>query len=98
MGLFSAAPTTWRIQTDESLYSAPNFYENYDAKLKALFDNKIALYYIAIGDSDFLYEANCEFLKKLDGIGADYVYVESKGGHIWANWRDYLTDFIGRIF
>ena len=98
VGLFSAAPTTWRIQTDVSLYSAPNFYENYDAKLKALFDNKIALYYIAIGDTDFLYEANCEFLKKLDEIGADYVYVESKGGHIWANWRDYLTDFIGRIF
>jgi len=37
-----------------------------DAKLKTQFDKKPALYYIAIGDKDFLYPANTQFRQMLD--------------------------------
>lgn len=66
--------------------------------LKTLFAKNPKLYYIAIGKDDFLMDMNREYRKVLDGIGANYVYVESDGGHIWRNWRDYLTDFLPRLF
>lgn len=66
--------------------------------LKTLFAKNPKLYYIAIGKDDFLLELNNEYRKILDGIGAPYVYIESDGGHIWRNWRDYLTDFLPRLF
>ncbi len=98
IGLFSAATPDWRIPSDLSVVRAPEFYQNYDQKIAQLFDNGVRLYYIAIGKNDFLYKANAEFRAKLDAINAPYLYKESEGGHIWANWRDYLTDFLCRIF
>ena len=73
-------------------------YENFDAKLKTQFDKKPALYYIAIGDKDFLYDANKQFRQKLDQKGYKYTYLETPDGHIWKNWRIYLTDFAPRLF
>ena len=98
IGLFSAATPDWRIPSDLTKTRAPEFYQNYDQKIAQLFDNGVKLYYIAIGRDDFLYQANVEFRAKLDAINAPYLYRESDGGHIWANWRDYLTDFLCRIF
>lgn len=98
IGLFSAATPDWRIPADLTKTRAPEFYQNYDQKIAQLFDNGVKLYYIAIGRDDFLYQANVEFRAKLDAINAPYLYRESDGGHIWANWRDYLTDFLCRIF
>ena len=98
IGLFSAATPDWRIPSDLTKTLAPEFYQNYDQKIAQLFDNGVKLYYIAIGKDDFLYQANVEFRAKLDAINAPYLYRESEGGHIWANWRDYLTDFLCRIF
>ena len=34
----------------------------------------------------------------LTEMGYPYEYVETEGGHIWRNWRDYLTIFAGKIF
>ena len=38
------------------------------------------------------------FRKKLDDAGYDYFYVESDGGHIWRNWRIYLSRFVPLLF
>lgn len=91
VGLFSAA-----IMPDKNTKSP--VYEDLDGKLAAQFARKPALYYIAIGNKDFLYNANVEYRRMLDSKGYEYVYNESEDGHIWKNWRIYLTDFAPRLF
>lgn len=66
--------------------------------IKTLFAKQPKLYYIAIGKDDFLMPLNNEYRAILDSIGAPYLYIESDGGHIWRNWRSYLTDFLPRLF
>ncbi|RZJ80260.1 MAG: esterase [Flavobacterium sp.] len=73
-------------------------YENFDTTLKNQFDNGLKLYWIAIGKTDFLYKNVADYRKKLDGMGVKYTYVESEGGHTWANWRDYLMLFTPQLF
>lgn len=97
VGLFSPATPNDRVRQNPD-FKAPQMYEQYDLKLSKLFRNGVKVYYLAIGRDDFLYESNRTFRRKLDDIGARYVYVESDGGHTWTNWRDYLTDFVSRIF
>lgn len=91
VGLFSAA-----ILPHEGT-TAP-IYEDMDAKLKKQFEKKPALYWIGIGNKDFLYQANADFRKKLDSMGAKYTYYETGEGHIWKNWRIYLTEFTPLLF
>ncbi len=91
IGLFSAA-----IMPNKEV-SSP-IYENMGGKLKVQFDKNPALYWIAIGKTDFLYKANEEYRKLLDGKGYKYTYYESDEGHIWKNWRIYLTEFVPMLF
>ena len=95
VGLFSAA-VGMRTATRNEM--APEFYTNTYDKLDKLFANNPKLYYIGIGETDFLMKANNELRAYLDGKGYPYVYVETPGGHIWRNWRIYLNDFAQRIF
>ena len=37
-------------------------------------------------------------MKRLDEIGMPYVYRESGEGHIWKNWRIYLSEFAPELF
>ena len=73
-------------------------YSDIDSTLKKQKDNGYELYWIAIGETDFLYKSNQEFKAKLDEIGMPYEYMESEGGHIWRNWRVYLSEFAQRLF
>ena len=91
VGLFSAALGV----TDPSI--SP-IYQNEDAKLKTQFAKKPALYWIGIGKTDFLIQANNAYRQKLDGLGYKYQYMETDGGHIWRNWRIYLTEFTPLLF
>lgn len=85
MGLFSAA-----------LSGNPG--EEEIAGLEKQRDNGYKLYWIACGTEDFLYEANLGYMKRLDEIGMPYVYRESGEGHIWKNWRIYLSEFAPELF
>ncbi|MDE6855442.1 MAG: esterase, partial [Muribaculaceae bacterium] len=91
VGLFSAA-----ILPREGTVSP--IYDNLDGKLAAQFADAPRLYWIAIGEKDFLYDANKDYRKMLDDKGYRYVYRESPDGHIWKNWRIYLTEFIPQLF
>ncbi len=91
IGLFSAA-----IMPNKEV-SSP-IYENMEGKLKVQFDKNPILYWIAIGKTDFLYKANEEYRKLLDEKGYKYTYYESDEGHIWKNWRIYLTEFVPMLF
>ena len=91
IGLFSAAvrPT----QTDGG-----GIYADTEQKLKTQFERQPRLYWIAIGRDDFLYDANTAFRALLDREGYPYVYRESSDGHIWKNWRIYLSEFLPQLF
>lgn len=91
VGLFSAA-----IMPRED--ATGKVYSNLDGTLKTQNENGTKLYWIAIGKTDFLYKANEDFRKKLDGMGMKYEYRESEGGHIWRNWRVYLSEFVPKLF
>lgn len=91
VGLFSAA-----ILPNEGVKSP--IYDNFDEKLAVQFSKKPALYWIGIGNTDFLYKANEEFRKKLDDAGYKYTYFETGEGHIWKNWRIYLSEFVPQLF
>ncbi|MDR1557555.1 MAG: esterase [Tannerellaceae bacterium] len=91
VGLFSAA-----IMPREDVTS--EIYQNTDEKLKVQFAQKPRLYYIAIGTADFLFSANTDFRKKLDENKYPYTYYETGEGHIWKNWRIYLSEFAPLLF
>ena len=73
-------------------------YENFDTSLQKQKDNGYNLYWIAIGKTDFLYKSVADYRKKLDAFGMKYTYVESEGGHVWSNWRDYLAAYATLLF
>lgn len=91
VGLFSAAIMPF------GEVNSP-IYENMDAKLKVQFDKKPKIYWIGIGKTDFLFQANVDYRQKLDEKGYRYTYFENEDGHIWKNWRIYLAEFTQLIF
>ena len=70
----------------------------FDEQMARLFISKPKLYWIAIGKEDFLMQMNNDLRKYLDEKGYKYEYYENDGGHIWRNWRIYLTMFAQKIF
>jgi len=70
----------------------------FDEQMARLFASKPKLYWIAIGKEDFLMQMNNELRQYLDAKGYPYEYYENDGGHIWRNWRIYLTLFAQKIF
>lgn len=91
VGLFSAA-----IRPRDGVTSL--VYDNQEGKLKVQFDKHPKLYWIAIGKSDFLYKLNEDYRKLLDEKGYPYTYYETDEGHIWKNWRIYLSEFVPQLF
>lgn len=91
IGLFSAA-----IMPDKNVKSP--IYDDMAGKLRRQFDKQPALYWIAIGDTDFLYKDNQDYRRLLDDNGLKYTYFETPEGHIWKNWRIYLSEFLPQIF
>ena len=67
----------------------------YDKYLETM-DNK--LFYTGCGTEDFCYDGVQTLRKKLDEHNFDYIYNETGGGHTWANWRTYLSDYAPRLF
>jgi len=89
IGLFSAAAS---VPADAAQKA------QFETRMKALFAAKPKLYYIAIGETDFLYQSSAGLRKFLDENGYPYEYRETGGGHIWRNWRVYLTEFSQKAF
>ena len=90
-GMFSAA-----IGVTER-DSSP-MYMDMDAKLATYFSKKPNLLWVGCGETDFLIEANRNFVQKLKDGNYPHIYYENDGGHIWRNWRVYLSDFVPLLF
>jgi enterochelin esterase family protein len=97
VGLFSAGLNIGGDR-NKSFYELLQQNKEVQQQLSRLFSAKPALYWIAIGKTDFLYQQNADLRRYLDEKGYKYEYVETEGGHIWRNWRIYLTMFAQKIF
>lgn len=91
VGLFSAALMPREDATGK-------VYSDIDGTLKTQMDNGYKLYWMGIGKTDFLYDANKEIRAKFDDMGMKYTYMETDGGHIWRNWRIYLSEYLPLLF
>jgi enterochelin esterase family protein len=91
IGLFSAA-THLHEKSDSPVYRDDK------AQIAVQFSKRPALYWIAIGKTDFLYKNNIAYMKYLDSVKFPYVYRESEGGHTWRNWRMYISEFVPMLF
>ena len=85
-GLQSAAA---RVQQNDA---------KFNEQMSRLFSSKPKLFWIAIGKEDFLIQQNNGLRQYLDAHNYPYEYYENDGGHIWRNWRIYLTMFAQKIF
>jgi enterochelin esterase family protein len=72
--------------------------EDLDAKMLALKDSGIKLYWVACGEDDFVMDSNKRLLEALDRCGMEYEYYENSGGHTWKNWRIYLSMYAPMLF
>lgn len=99
VGLFSAGlhvGKTGDFRTD--FYKMLQEDEEAKQQLATLFKNKPKLYWIGMGKTDFLYKSTAGLRRYFDEKGYKYTYMETEGGHIWRNWRVYLTEFAQKIF
>ena len=78
--------------------TAIDYYGQMDQKLSLLKNADLRLYWVAIGETDFLYDEVVRLRKRLDDMQFSYTYYESKGGHVWSNWQLYLTRFLPMLF
>lgn len=91
VGLFSAA-----ILPNQDV--SHEVYRDIDGTLKTQMENGYKLYWIGMGKTDFLYDSGVQYRHKLDSMDMKYTYRESEGGHIWRNWRVYLSEFVPLLF
>jgi enterochelin esterase-like enzyme len=69
-----------------------------DVKIEALKKSGYKLYWIGCGKDDFVYQGVITLRNTLDKHNFKYTYRESTGGHTWANWRIYLSEFAPLLF
>ena len=94
IGLFSAAVD----QQQNGQGGFPNIYADRNTKIDNLFGKKPNLFWIGIGKTDFLFKNNNDLRAYLDSKHHKYTYLETEGGHIWRNWRIYLSEFTPLLF
>ena len=92
IGLFSAAIKPRQKEVSSPIYKDP------ESKVDNLFKHSPKLLWIGIGNTDFLYKENADLRHYLDSQPHPYTYLETNGGHIWRNWRIYLTTFAQKLF
>jgi enterochelin esterase family protein len=67
------------------------------AEPKAIND-KLQLFWIGCGRSDFLFQANQNFLERLNAEKIKHVAHITDGTHEWRLWRIYLNEFVPLLF
>ena len=95
VGLFSAAVDQ---QQNTANGGFPNIYADRNQKIDNLFSKHPKLFWIGIGKTDFLFKNNNDLRAYLDRKQHKYTYLETEGGHIWRNWRIYLSEFVPLLF
>ena len=72
--------------------------EGNDKALDAVFAAGPKLYWIGCGKTDGVMKNSLRLKEYCEDKGYPVTFYESEGGHIWRNWREYLTVFAQKIF
>ena len=98
VGLFSGA--TGGVQAMGNRPAQSPVYTQFDADFAKQFakGKQPRLYFIACGKTDFVLGGVQALMTYMDEHNYPYVWRESEGGHIWRNWRRYLTEYAQKIF
>ena len=67
-------------------------------QLAALKKAGVKLYFLACGNTDFLFQRAEQMHAKLNDLNFPHEYFVSDGGHVWSNWRLYLNTFAQKLF
>jgi enterochelin esterase-like enzyme len=94
IGVFSMGLMNMGGQNQDATKAA----EERNTKVEALKNSGYKVYWIGVGKDDFLYQSVVNLKADLDKHGFKYSYRESTGGHTWANWRLYLSEFAPLLF
>ncbi|HEY3298464.1 MAG TPA: alpha/beta hydrolase-fold protein [Armatimonadota bacterium] len=62
------------------------------------FNNQLKLLWIGCGKIDTFYPRNKEVSDVASAKGINSVWRDSDGGHSWVEWRDWLPEFLPRLF
>jgi len=60
--------------------------------------NQNVIYWVGSGKKDIFHSQSRHFVRKLHQRQIPYVYHETQGGHVWRNWRLYLSEYLQFIF
>lgn len=69
-----------------------------DPKIAAFFAGKPKLFWMGVGSADGVKNTTDQLKAYCDSKGYPTEYYISDGGHIWRNWRVYLTMFSQKLF
>lgn len=94
IGVFSMGIMNFGLQNQD----AAKLDAERETKIEALKDSGYKLYWIGVGKDDFVYQSVIKLRSTLDKHNFKYTYRESTGGHTWANWRIYLSEFAPLLF
>ncbi len=70
----------------------------YNEQFQALKKAGYKLYFVACGNTDFVFESAKGLDKALTDNGLEHTFHVTSGGHTWANWRIYLNTFAPKLF
>ena len=85
-------------------YSAYLSPKEMEARYKPIIENanrtnqQLKLFWISVGDNDFLYKSTVEFMDYLKAKKVNYKSLVTDGGHTWMNTRAYLTQTAQLLF
>jgi len=90
VGVMSMGLMNFNQETDPAETRGP--------QVEALKNSDLELYWIGIGEEDFLYDSVVRLRELLDDHDFEYTYVETTRGHEWINWRKYLSELAPQLF
>jgi len=61
-------------------------------------DTRNTIYWIGTGKTDIFHSQSRRFVRKLQQREIPYLFFETEGGHVWRNWRLYLSEFLQYVF
>jgi enterochelin esterase-like enzyme len=91
VGLFSPAILPYQNKTAKA-------YQDMEGTRIRQMENGYKLYWIGIGKDDPLFRNVRAYHLKLETMEMPHTYKVSEGGHIWSNWRVYLSEFVPQLF
>jgi len=94
IGVFSMGLMNFGVQNQDTAKAN----QERSLKIEALRKSNPKVYWIGVGKDDFLYNSVVSLKADLDKHNFKYTYRETPGGHTWANWRIYLSEFAPLLF